>query len=184
MLGPEFDAVLLAAQTGADWAIAELYRELNPSLLRFLSAQAPGAGEDLAQEVWLAAAPQLAAFTGDERGLRAWIFTIARRRLIEHWRRAGRRPSVAFGPDELAALAGPSTVGAPGDDLVAHEAVAELIAGLPADQTEILLLRVVAGLDADEVGAIVGKKAGTVRVLQHRALRRLAQQHSQEVVTR
>ena len=48
------------------------------------------------------------------------------------------------------------------------------IASLPPDQAEVVLLRVVAGLDVEEVAAIVGKKAGAVRVLQHRALKRLS----------
>ena len=48
------------------------------------------------------------------------------------------------------------------------------IASLPPDQAEVVLLRVVGGLDVEEVAAIVGKKAGAVRVLQHRALKRLS----------
>jgi len=60
--------------------------------------------------------------------------------------------------------------------LTASETEAALahIASLPPDQAEVVLLRVVAGLDAEEVAAIVGKKAGAVRVLQHRALKRLS----------
>ena len=54
------------------------------------------------------------------------------------------------------------------------EAALAYIARLPPDQAEVVLLRVVAGLDVEEVAAIVGKKAGAVRVLQHRALKRLS----------
>jgi RNA polymerase sigma-70 factor (ECF subfamily) len=181
VIGSEFEGVLAAAQTGAEWAIAQLYRDLNPSLLRFLSAQARGAGEDLAQEVWLAAGPQLAAFVGDERGFRAWMFTIARRRLVEHWRRIGRRPSVPMDIADIEALA--DNIDDPDAGVMARAAVAELIAGLPADQAEVVLLRVLGGLDAEEVARIVGKRPGTVRVLQHRALRRLARRFSEEPVT-
>lgn len=181
-IGPEFDSVLAAGQAGADWAIATLYRDLNPALLRFFGAQASGAADDLAQETWMAAAPQLGAFVGSERAFRAWLFTIARRRLIEHWRRMGRRPSMPVAPTDLIAL-----LGSAGDDpatgLEAREAVAALVAGLPPEQVEILLLRVVAGLDAEEVGVIVGKTAGAVRVLQHRALRRLARRFGLEAPT-
>jgi hypothetical protein len=56
-LGDDFDPVLSAAQSGADWAIAILFRELNPLLLRFLRAQEPAHGDDLAAEVWLDAPP-------------------------------------------------------------------------------------------------------------------------------
>jgi len=60
--------------------------------------------------------------------------------------------------------------------LMASESDAALahIATLPPDQAEVVLLRVVAGFNAGEVAAIVGKKAGAVRVLQHRALKRLS----------
>jgi RNA polymerase sigma-70 factor (ECF subfamily) len=55
------------------------------------------------------------------------------------------------------------------------EAVRRIVKLLPKDQAEIVLLRVVAGLPVDEVAAITGRRPGTVRVLQHRALRRLAE---------
>ena len=50
-----------------------------------------------------------------------------------------------------------------------------VIGRLPPDQAEVVLLRVVGGLSAEEVGRIVGKNAGAVRVLQHRGLKRLAE---------
>ena len=48
------------------------------------------------------------------------------------------------------------------------------LATLPPDQAEVVLLRVVAGLDAEEVALSLGTKAGAVRVSQHRALKRLS----------
>jgi RNA polymerase sigma-70 factor (ECF subfamily) len=58
----------------------------------------------------------------------------------------------------------------------AQEAITELTSVLPAEQAEVLMLRVVGGLPVEEVARVVGKRPGTVRVLQHRALRRLASQ--------
>jgi RNA polymerase sigma-70 factor, ECF subfamily len=49
------------------------------------------------------------------------------------------------------------------------------VAALPADQAEAIVLRVVAGLGVDRVATIMGKRPGTVRVLTHRGLRRLAE---------
>jgi RNA polymerase sigma-70 factor, ECF subfamily len=60
------------------------------------------------------------------------------------------------------------------------EAALALIARLPREQAEIVFLRVLGGLDATEVAAIVGKKPGAVRVLQHRALKRLASELANE----
>ena len=59
--------------------------------------------------------------------------------------------------------------------MAGDEAVRRIVSLLPRDQAEIVLLRVVAGLPVDEVAAITGRRPGTVRVLQHRALRRLAE---------
>jgi RNA polymerase sigma-70 factor, ECF subfamily len=59
--------------------------------------------------------------------------------------------------------------------LSSDEAIRRITALLPPDQAEIVLLRVVAGLSVDDVAGITGRRPGTVRVLQHRALRRLAE---------
>jgi RNA polymerase sigma-70 factor (ECF subfamily) len=57
---------------------------------------------------------------------------------------------------------------------ISGEAALRIIAALPADQADAVLLRIVADLGTDDVASIMGKRPGTVRVLQHRALRRLA----------
>jgi RNA polymerase sigma-70 factor (ECF subfamily) len=183
MIGADFAPLLLAAKAGDEAAVARLYRDLNPTLVRFLGAQAAGAAEDLAQEVWLAAAKGLGSFEGDEDGFRAWIFTIARRQVIGHRRRARRRPASTGDPAILAGLAaGPDHEA--DARILADDAARALVAGLPRDQAEVVLLRVVAGFDAEEVAAIVGKRAGAVRVLQHRALRRLAERIAEKSVTK
>jgi len=180
-LDDDFEHVLGLAQAGDEGAISRIYRDLNPAVLRFLSAQARDAGEDLAQETWMAVAKSLPSFVGDERAFRGWVFTIARRRLIQLWRTQGRRPSTAVEPDVLAELSGFEA--GPEDAVIGRDAAAELIRGLPEEQAEIILLRVVAGLEAGEVAEIVGKSAGAVRVLQHRALKRIGQRFAPEAVT-
>jgi RNA polymerase sigma-70 factor, ECF subfamily len=175
-----FGSVLAAAKTGALWAIAALYRELQPSLERYLRAQAPGEGEDLASEVWLDVAAALGRFEGDEVAFRRWLFTIARRRLIDHRRREQRRRAAQ---SPLEAWAPLDAVGDPEARAVAAsetDAALALIASLPTDQAEVVLLRVIAGLDVTDVATIVGKKPGTVRVLQHRALTRLSEELQRE----
>jgi RNA polymerase sigma-70 factor (ECF subfamily) len=156
-----FAGILAAAKTGAEWAITALYREHQPSLLRYLRAQAGAAG--------------LRRFDGDDAAFRRWLFTIAHRRLIDARRRQGRRSTILL--VESQAEAGESND--PEKRALrmsdSEEALAR-IATLPPDQAEIVLLRVIGGLDVEEVASIVGKKPGTVRVLQHRALKRLEQQ--------
>jgi RNA polymerase sigma-70 factor (ECF subfamily) len=172
-----FEAVLSLAQAGDERAIGQLYRSYNPSLIRFFGGQAPDVKEDLAQEVWVSVAAALASFEGDEGRFRAWLFTIARRRIIDHWRLVGRRPREVGG--EMLDLAQDE----PPDQLAIQAAVQQLTAGLTDEQTEVVLLRVVAGLSVDQVAAMLDKSPGAIRVMQHRALRRLAELISNPAVT-
>jgi RNA polymerase sigma-70 factor (ECF subfamily) len=172
-LDPEFDGVLAAAKAGAEWAIATLYREFQPPILRYLRAHAPSDGEDLASEVWLDAAAGLVRFEGDEYGFRRWLFTIAHRRLVDQRRRDARQRSL-LGSLERSEYENPTNGDAKEAAATDTEAALALIAKLPRDQAEIVFLRVLGGLDTTDVAAIVGKKPGAVRVLQHRALKRLA----------
>jgi RNA polymerase sigma-70 factor, ECF subfamily len=116
----------------------------------------------------------LPRFRGDEDAFRAWLFTIARHRAADAGRSRSRRPVVLLADTELlkAPLA-PDTADVALEAISARATVA-LIATLPPDQAEIIMLRVVAGLDASAVARIVGKSPGAVRVAAHRGLRRLA----------
>jgi RNA polymerase sigma-70 factor, ECF subfamily len=106
----------------------------------------------------------LARFRGGEDAFRAWVFTIARHRAIDAGRASARRPSVPLDQSESAGrLAAPDA-----SDLaleaISTQAVLALLAGLPRDQAEIILLRVVAGLGIVDVARMVGKRPGAVRV--------------------
>jgi RNA polymerase sigma-70 factor (ECF subfamily) len=184
MIGPDFDGVLAAAQAGAEWAFSLLYRDLNPPLIRYFSARVPSAAEDLSAETWLAAARQLQTFRGGELSFRAWLFTIGRRQMIEHWRYSARRPADPVGPEILlnqVATSDPATEVL--DVLSAQETVRAIALALTPDQADVVLLRVLAGLRVEQVAEVLGKRPGTVRVLQHKALRRLAANFSVEALT-
>jgi len=182
-LGDQFQGILTAAQDGGEWAVAVLYRWLQPTLVGYLRSRAGDDAEDLASETWLAVARGLASFAGDEGAFRSWVFTIAHRRLVDHHRATARRPrshslSRAEGDDRQGPVELPAADDPAGDVMAAlgtEDAVRRIVALLPKDQAEIVLLRVVAGLPVEDVAAITGRKPGTVRVLQHRALRRLAE---------
>ena len=132
-----------------------------------------------------AVAGHLGSFVGGERAFRGWFFTIARHRLVQHWRDIGRRPVVVAGPESFAECAGQDDPEARVLALVsAQEAAAIIASALSPDQAEIVLLRILAGLDVDQVAEILNKRPGTIRVLQHRALRRLAKSFSIESLTR
>jgi RNA polymerase sigma factor (sigma-70 family) len=182
-LGDQFPGILTAAQDGGEWAVAVLYRWLHPAVVGYLRARGGDDAEDLASETWIAVARGLSNFSGDETAFRSWVFTIAHRRLIDHHRTTARRPrSRTLHPVEGDVHDGTLDISAaddPAGEVIAamagDEAVRRIVKLLPRDQAEIVLLRVVAGLPVDEVAAITGRRPGTVRVLQHRALRRLAE---------
>ena len=178
-----FESVLSGAQTGASWALTILYRDLHPRVLRYLSVREPAEAEDLASEVWLDVAAGIGRFRGNEDGFRAWVFTIARRRLLDLRRRASVRREK---PVPLDLLGGDRGIGdAEGDALASIEADAALalLATLPPDQCDVVLLRVIGDLSVTDVAKILGKRPGAIRALQYRALKHLAQIVSREGVT-
>jgi RNA polymerase sigma-70 factor, ECF subfamily len=171
-----FESTLRAAQAGAEWAVAALYRQHDPRLLRYLRAQEPQDFADIASDTWLDVARNLHTFTGGEDAFRGWLFTIMRRRLVDHRRARGRRPVELAPPGELQ---GPTAASAEDAALTGSLGEAEalrLVARLAPEQAEVLLLRVLADLDVETVAGIVGRRPGTVRVLQHRALKKLAKE--------
>jgi RNA polymerase sigma-70 factor (ECF subfamily) len=180
----DFDATLEAAQAGDERAVAALYRDLQPRLSGYLRSREPRAAEDVEGEVWLAVAKGLARFVGGEDAFRAWVFSIAQRRLADFRRTAARRATVPVPPEEFDLPSGRGPEAIVLENLSSDEASAFVTATLSPDQAEVVLLRVIAGLDVDQVAELMGKRPGTIRVLQHRALRRLHAELSKGHVTR
>jgi len=176
-----FPLVLRQAKRGDPDALSVLYRSVIPGVLRFLRAREPGEADDLASEVWLDVAVGLSIFDGDERGFRAWAFTIARRRLIDVRRRRQRRPAIPMDATDIETTGPLGNAENEAIERLSTDEAIDRIRGLPDDQAEVVLLRIVADLDIATVAAIVGKRPGTVRVLQHRALRHLAKEFQRKV---
>lgn len=175
----EFDEVLSAAQQGDVPALGEMYRAFQPSLVRYLRANAPDAADDLASETWIDVAGGLGRFSGGVDEFRRWLFTIARRRLLDDRRKVFRRrthpaDTATLERDDPSADTQAEALGR-----IDSEAALRRIAELPPEQAEVVLLRVVAGLSADDVATILGKSPGNIRVIQHRALTQLARQAEQ-----
>jgi len=178
-----FAETLSAAQVGDEAAIACLWRQLQPALLRYLRAREPYAAEDVASETWLRAARNLRSFSGNEIEFRAWMFTLARHALIDWQRRGMRRPMSGAPFDGDCEFAAADDPAAETFEAFETEHVLAMIRRLPKTQAEVILLRVIAGLDTERVGEIVGKQPATVRVIQHRALRNLAEMLGVEVLS-
>jgi RNA polymerase sigma-70 factor, ECF subfamily len=175
VIGQDFETVLAAAQAGDETAFSRLWRDGNPALLRYLRVVAPDVAEDVAADTWLQVVRGLADFRGGEQAWRAWLFTTARRRMIDEVRRRSRRPVRALEEVQPAQL----PVSADAADLAIEQAgtraAMALVARLPAHQAEVILLRVVAGLDNEAVARLVRRSPGAVRVAAHRGLRRMAE---------
>jgi RNA polymerase sigma-70 factor (ECF subfamily) len=174
VLGAEFGEVMRMAVSGDETAFARLWRDNHPPLLRYLRVVASDGPDDVASEVWLEVARGLDRFRGGEGEFRAWLFTLARRRVIDLRRYQARRPVVLTGdPGDLDRRAGDDTAATALENMSTETAI-ELISTLPREQAEIIVLRIIACLDVAQVAELVGKKPGAVRVAAHRGLRTLA----------
>lgn len=169
----DFDDIRARAQAGDEAFFAELFRQWQPPLLRYLRSVARPAEEDIAGDVWLDVIRGLPGFSGGEADFRRWLFTIAHRRAVD-WHRSQARHRVTPMADVPCADTVAGAAEQVDEQLSTASAVA-LIAQLPAAEAEVVLLRVIAGLDVAAVAAIVGRRPGTVRVQSHRGLTRLAQ---------
>jgi RNA polymerase sigma-70 factor (ECF subfamily) len=169
----DLTAALAAARDGDERAFAVLWQSLQPPVLRYLRVLVGDVAQDVASETWLQVARDIRGFRGDLAGFRVWLFRIARNRGLDELRRAGRHKEEPYRPDREGGPYAPDA-GVEAMDRLGTEWALALIATLPMDQAEAVMLRVVAGLDAAQAGAVLGKRAGAVRIAAMRGLRRLA----------
>ena len=177
-MGDELTAWAGPARDGDPEALAELLARLRPRVLRYCRARlgptdgSYGSADDVAQEVCMAVLAALPRAGPDGPPLLALVHGIAAHKVADAHRASYRdrsEPTEEM-PDHADAHAGPE------EQLLAGERAGTahaLLGLLPPAQRELLLLRVVAGLTAEQTGAVLGMTAGAVRVAQHRALSRL-----------
>ncbi|WAL97464.1 RNA polymerase sigma factor [Streptomyces sp. Je 1-369] len=174
----ELGRAVAAAQEGDEAAFAVAYRLVQPGLVGYLRGLVGTDGEtaeDVAAEAWLEIARDLGRFRGDGAGFRGWTATIARHRAFDHLRRLKTRPRPVPFDQELLELPAPASTSASALESISTERVLSLIAALPRDQAEAVLLRVIIGLDATSAAQVLGKRPGAVRTAAHRGLRRLGE---------
>jgi RNA polymerase sigma-70 factor (ECF subfamily) len=114
----------------------------------------------------------LARFSGDAQGFRGWVFTIAHARTVDAWRASARRPEIVT--DTVPDQATERDVLGDVEEIISTEAATALLRELPDAQAQVLMLRVVAGLDVTKTAEVLGRTPNHVRVLAHRGLRALA----------
>ncbi|MFF4643943.1 RNA polymerase sigma factor [Streptomyces sp. NPDC001389] len=178
MLGDdaELTAAVLAAQDGDESAFRTVYRAVHPRLLGYVrTLVGDGDAEDVTSEAWLQIARDLGSFTGDADRFRGWAARIARNRALDHIRMRGRRPAVGGDETELTGRAADSDTYGEAMEALSTGRTMALIAQLPQDQAEAVVLRVVVGLDAKSAAETLGKRPGAVRTAAHRGLKKLAE---------
>ncbi|MGJ5753787.1 RNA polymerase sigma-70 factor (ECF subfamily) [Streptomyces puniciscabiei] len=172
----ELGAAVVRAQDGDETAFAVAYRIVQPGLLGYLRGLVGEDAEDVASEAWLEIARDLGRFKGDGAGFRGWTATIARHRALDHLRRRRVRPQAAALEQDALELPGRLDTHDQALESLSTARALELLRGLPRDQAEAVLLRVVVGLDGPAAARVLGKRPGAVRTAAHRGLKRLAHQ--------
>jgi RNA polymerase sigma-70 factor, ECF subfamily len=165
------------AADGQAAAIDTLLRQIRPMVVRYCRARLGRitghyhAADDVAQEVCIAVLSALPRYHDMGRPFSSFVFGIASHKVADAMRTASR---LAIPTEDLPD--GPDDRPGPEDTVVAYieaERARALLRRLPLHQRELLVLRVLSGMSAEETGSALGMSAGAVRVAQHRALARL-----------
>jgi len=148
-----------------------LYRQYATRVYRYIFARVNNHAdaEDLTAQVFMAAMKGLKKFTGDGN-FAAWLFTIARNKVADNYRR--NKPVVSLDAE-------PDIVAEDGDPLsqITHKEkfddLSRLLKDLPPEQQEILQLRFAGELTYSQIGLVVGKTEAAIKMATHRLLRQL-----------
>ena len=176
--GDRLDVVVADAVAGNRDALREVLETIRPIVVRYCRARIGTAersglsADDVAQEVCLAAITALPRYKDQGRPFLAFVYGIAAHKVADAHRAVARNRAEPTDdvPERATADLGPEQMAIDADSAARLSALLDL---LPAKQREILILRVVVGLSAEETADAVGSSPGAVRVAQHRALARL-----------
>ena len=171
--GDGHEATIIAAQAGDEAAFTWLYLDTQPRLLRYAASLVGQDAEDVVAEAWSQIVRDISTFAGDLDSFRGWASTIVRNRALDSVRAGNRRPIQA---DNLAALLDPpyeTDAATTAVENLSTAAAIAMIASLPRDQAEAIMLRAIVGLDATTAGKVLGKRPGAVRGAAFRGLKTL-----------
>lgn len=175
-------ALVHRAVDGDEQATHDLLAHVHPLALRYCRTRLnrlPGDArhfvEDLAQEVCVAVLMALPRYRDTGRPFEAFVFAIASHKVADLQRAAMRHPGSTAVPSDEMPERPDDSLGPEERALLSSDAAwaKKLLANLPENQRELLVLRVAVGLTAEETGQMLGMSPGAVRVAQHRALSRL-----------
>ena len=173
--GPDVWEWVRRTQEGDAEAFGQLYDHYVTLVYRYVYNRVGdrATAEDVTSETFVRALRRIDSLSFQGRDVGAWLVTIARNIVLDHVKSSRYRLEVATADmrDADRATDGPE------DAVVAHLTNRELLAcvqQLGSEQQECIVLRFIHGLSVAETAAIMGKKDGAIKALQHRAVRRLA----------
>ena len=163
------DAELLGAHAAGDpQAFARLYDRYDRACLvfirRMLGSAHREAAEDLHQETWISISKSALSFDPRKASFRAWLFTIARRKVWDHFRR--QRVTILASAQVDAAAMVPDQGPTPQEQVESRELALRLVAAveaLPLAQRDVFVLFAHAGLSLEEVAKVTGAGMETTR---------------------
>lgn len=173
----EVEELAAAAAAGSLDALGLLYERYADLSYRFIvvRVQDQALAEDIASELWMKVARAIGGYQTAGKGFPAWLLTIASRLIIDHFRKPVRKRETPTADmlalDTAAAGDGPEEAALRSETAAA---VAAALEKLPARQRECLVLRFFVGLSIAETAQAMSRTEGSVKVLQHRSLRKLA----------
>lgn len=170
----EEQQLLKRASTGDRDAFASLYRENVQVIYRYIYHRVNDSqlAEDLTGDVFTRALKGMEKYQDQGKPFAAWLYRIAHARVVDHYRRIGRRP------DESDIENIPVAVTPNMDENMMRKHAARTlrtaIAELTDEQQQVIILRFVEGHRIETVAEMMDKNANAIKALQHRALRSLA----------
>ena len=167
--GPSDSELIRQWRGGDGTAATKLVERHAPALARFVAGEGEHDGVDeVVQDTFVRAFGAIDTFRGDS-AFRTWLFTIARRLVLDR-RRSERRSRVVASVEEGDAVTTFDAL----DTMVADESmvrVRQAVAALSQKQREVFTLRLEQGLSYREIAELVGSTEGAARVHYHNAMR-------------
>ena len=168
------EKLIQAAVRGDESALSELYNRYADKIYKYVLYRTsdPPTAEDITADVFLRAIESLEQY--DDRGLPfvAWLYRIAHARVVDHWRKAHRRPVLHL--DDPLIRDYLQLEFEPGVDVLEHQALIEALRQITDEQQQVIILKFMQGLDNEEIASIMDKTTGAIKALQHRGLEALA----------
>ncbi|WP_326597688.1 ECF subfamily RNA polymerase sigma factor, BldN family [Streptomyces sp. NBC_01803] len=163
------------AQSGEAEAFGRLYDHYSDTVYRYIYYRVGGraTAEDLTSETFLRALRRIGTFTWQGRDFGAWLVTIARNLVADHFKSSRFRLEVTTG--EM--LDANEVERSPEDSVLeslANSALLDAVRRLNPQQQECVTLRFLQGLSVAETARVMGKNEGAIKTLQYRAVRTLA----------